>query len=327
MTVDFEPIAQEISERYRQLAQCAGAPIRTPLLRSDYFSQLVGGDVYLKHEQLQTTGSFKYRGAFTKINSLSAAEKAAGVVAASSGNHGMAVAKAAKQSGVAARVYVPSTASELKKEQIVAFGAEIHSVNGDCLVAETQARNFAKESGQTFISPYNDKSVLMGQGGIGIELIEQLGAFDSVLVSVGGGGLIGGIGAALECDDRTRDVELVGCWPENAPILHACLQAGEVIDVAETPTLSDATAGNLERNTITYPICDALIDTRILVSEAQIISAMQAALMYEGVMIEGAAAVALAALVKERARFANKKTVVVLCGRNITYDTYVRVIG
>jgi len=287
----------------------------------------VQGNVYLKHEQLQSTGSFKYRGAFTKINELNAQQKTAGVVAGSSGNHGMAVAKAAGLANTPATLFVPEHSSPLKLAKICDYGALVKKVPGDCLVAETQAQTYAQEHNITYISPYNDLSVLAGQGGIGVELASQLDTIDSVLVAVGGGGLISGIGSFLKGLNSSQSPEIVGCWPENSPVLYKCLAAGHFFNVPEQATLSDGTAGQVAEGAITFDICQKVIDKSVLVSETDIKTAIRIALEQEGVKIEGAAGVALAGLIKHKEHYAGKTAVVVLCGGNIAYDTFMEIVS
>ena len=199
---------------------------------------------WLKLEHLQKTGSFKFRGACNKVALLTPEQAAAGVVTASNGNHGLGVAAAAQARGIAAEVFVSSQVSPGKAKRIESHGAVLHRAGDDPLTAELAARRAAEESGRVFISPYNDADVMAGQGTIGVELLRQLPEIGSVFVAVGGGGLIGGIGAYLKA--VRPEVEVVGCWPENSPVMWECMQAGRVIEVAERPTLSESTAGGLE---------------------------------------------------------------------------------
>ena len=272
--------------------------------------------VWLKLEHLQHTGSFKFRGASHRIALLTADEAAAGVVAASNGNHGMGVAAAAKARGIAAEVYVSEQVSPAKAARIEALGARIRIGGTDPLSAELAARRDSEASGRVFISPYNDRDVVAGQGTIGLELQRQLAPLDAVFVAVGGGGLIAGIGGYLK--HVSPATEIVGCWAENSPVLCRCLEVGRIIDVPEQPTLSESTAGGLEPESVTLALCRGVIDRCVLVSEAQILDAMRRALEAEHWLIEGAAAVALAAFVKEAPRYAGRKAAVVLCGRNLS---------
>jgi threonine dehydratase len=280
--------------------------------------------VYLKLEHLQHTGSFKFRGACNKIALLTPDQAAAGVVAASNGNHGLAVAAAARARGIAAEVFVSAQVSPAKAQRIAAHGATLRRAGNDPLAAELAARHSAGASGRVFISPYNDLDVVAGQGTIAVELHAQVPDLDAVFVAVGGGGLIGGIGSYLKSvSPRT---EIVGCWPETSPVLHECLRAGRVIDVAEQPTLSESTAGGLEPDAVTLPLCQSAIDRAVLVSEAEIRAALRLVLETEHWLIEGAAAVAVAAFRREIHRWDGKRAAIVLCGRNVSPEVLAQVL-
>ncbi len=275
-------------------------------------------------EHLQRTGSFKLRGASNKIALLTADQAARGVVAASNGNHGLGVAAAAQARGIAAEVYVSTHVSPAKASRIEALGARIHSAGDDPLTAELAARSAAEASGRVFISPYNDLDVVAGQGTIAVELHRQLPLLDAVFVAVGGGGLIGGIGAYFKTvSPRT---EIVGCWAANSPVLHECLRAGKIIEVAEQPTLAESTAGNLEPESVTLDVCRGAIDRHVLVTEDEILAAMRRMMESEHWLIEGAAALAAAAYLQDAARYAGRNVAIVLCGRNLSAEALARLI-
>jgi threonine dehydratase len=187
------------------------------------------------------------------------------------------------------------------------------------------ARREAEESGRVFISPYNDYDVAAGQGTIALELVRQNPAIEALYVAVGGGGLIGGIGGYLKA--ARPEIEIVGCWAENSPVLLRCLEAGRVIEVEERPTLSQSTAGGLEPDSITVDLCRGVIDRHALVSEAAILHAMRAALESEHWLIEGAAAVALGAFLEDRGRGQARNAAVVLCGRNLSPEALAVLLG
>ena len=287
-----------------------------PFVRETPLERASGCDALLKLEHLQHTGSFKFRGAANKIGLLTAAQAAAGVVTASNGNHGLGVAAASQARGIAAEVFVSSHVSPAKAKRIEARGARIHYAGDNPLTAELAARHAAEESGRVYISPYNDLDVVAGQGTIAVELLRQATVLDAVFVAVGGGGLIGGIGAYLKAvSPRT---EVVGCWPENSPVMRACLDAGKIVDVTEKPTLSESTAGGLEPESVTFDLCRRVIDRSVLVSEEEILRAMRFILDTEHWVIEGAAGVAVAALLKEAERYRGKTAAIVICGRNLS---------
>ena len=264
-------------------------------------------------EHLQKTGSFKLRGAANKILSLSPDEAKRGVLASSTGNHGLAVAAAAAHRGIQAEVYVCSQVSPKKLRLIEDYGAGIRLVGSMPLEAELAARAAAVESGKTYISPYNDPDVVAGQGTVAIEIAEQVPNADAIYIAVGGGGLMGGMGAYVKT--MSPRTEIVGCWPENAPAMYECLHAGKIIDVAEEPTLSESTAGGVEPGSVTFDLCRRVIDRSVLVTEAEILDCMRWAYR-RGWEVEGAAAVAIAAFFQDAPQLAGKTAVIVSCGGN-----------
>jgi threonine dehydratase len=287
-----------------------------PLVRQTPLEQSAELGAFLKLEHLQCTGSFKFRGASNKVALLTPEQAAAGVVTASNGNHGLGVAAASQARGIAAQVFVSSRVCASKVRRMEAMGALIHCAGDDPLTAELAARSAAAASGRVFISPYNDLDVVAGQGTIAVELERQLPQPDAVFVSVGGGGLIGGIGEYLKA--VSPQTEIVGCWPRNSPVMHQCLQAGSIVEVPERPTLSESTAGGLEAGSVTFEICRRAIDRAVLVNELQILHAMRVILETEHWVIEGAAGVAVAAFLQEAPRWQGKNVVIVICGRNVS---------
>ena len=290
--------------------------LETPLEDVSAIFPEIPARIFFKLENLQHTGSFKLRGATNKILSLTPAQAAAGVIAASNGNHGIGVAAAAGRAGIAAEVYVSSHVSPGKAQRMEQLGARVHRAGDDPLTAEVAARAAAEQSGKVFISPYNDMEVLAGQGTIAVELLRQLPQIDAVFVAVGGGGLIGGIGAYMK--HASPATEVVGCWPENSPVMYESIKAGKILDVPEQPTLSESTAGGLEPGSVTLEVCRRVIDHSILVSEDEILAAMRRVRSTKGWLIEGAAGVALAAFLKEAERYKNKTAVIVICGGNLS---------
>ncbi|MGH9753260.1 MAG: threonine/serine dehydratase [Blastocatellia bacterium] len=290
----------------------------TPVDRSLHLSRLGNANVYLKLEHLQHTGSFKLRGAANKIFSLDEERLRKGVIAASTGNHGMGVCYAARHAGATATIYLPRDVSEQKLAMIEQLGGTPVVSDGDCLEAEYNAREAADKSGQVFISPYNDLQVIAGQGTVGFELARQLDRIDAVFVAVGGGGLISGIATYLK--SVSPHTHIIGCWPENSRALYECLRAGKIIKVPEEPTISESTAGGVEEASVTFPLCQQLIDDYALVSEAEIREAMRLILDKERWIIEGSAGVAVAAYLKEHDRYAGQNIAIILCGRNMFFN-------
>jgi len=286
---DVLPLIQEAAARvYSVVKETPLAPIPGQ-----------AGAAFAKQEQLQTTGSFKLRGATNKLMSLSKAAAAAGVITSSTGNHGLGVATAAKLLGIDAEVFLSAQVTELKREKIRERGARVRIVAADPLAAEVAARAAAVESGRTYISPYNDPYVVAGQGTIGVELMRQLPDLDAIFIATGGGGLLSGI----------------GCWPENSAVLYECIKAGRIFEAPETTTLSESTAGGVEENSITFDLCREVMHHGVLVTEDEILRAMRWG-HAQGWSMEGASGVALAAYFKEAERYAAKKVVVLICGGN-----------
>jgi threonine dehydratase len=297
----------------------------TPLDHSLYFSRATGANVHLKQENLQYTGSFKLRGAMNKLLSLAPEQRQRGVVAASSGNHGAAVAFGCHALGITGTVFVPEHTSPAKLEAMRRYGIELRMVGNDSLLSEQEARRYAGEHGLAYLSPYNDLDIVAGQGTVGVEIEEQLPGVEVVYVAVGGGGLIGGIAAVLKA--RNPAVRVVGCLPENSPVMAVSVAQGAIVDMPSLPTLSDGTAGGIEEGAVTFPLCQALVDEYVLVSEEEIAAAMQLVMEHQHLLIEGAAGVAVAALLKTQAHCRGKQVAVVLCGGNISLQTLRTVLG
>jgi len=292
----------------------------TDLEHSPALSAITGAEVWLKLEHLQHTGSFKWRGALNRVLSLSTEELARGIVTASNGNHGLAVCRAGVMRGVRPQVCLRRGVAAERVEMIRQMGGDPLFVGENPLEAEMYAREMALRNGQTFISPYNDPWVIAGQGTIGLEIGRQLEGIDGVFVAVGGGGLIAGVALALQ-ELRSR-ARVVGCWPRNSPVLHECIKAGRIVEVAEEPTISDSTAGGIEEGSLTLPLGRDLIDLGVLVPEGEIRQAMRLIALHERWMVEGAAGVALAGLLASRADWRGARVVVLLCGRNIALDRF-----
>ena len=304
----------------RRIKAVAGGARETPLDESGVFSERSGANFLLKGEHLQRTGSFKMRGAMNKLLCLSDEERQRGVITASSGNHGMATTQAARVAGLKVTVYLPETVSPLKLTNMQRLGADTVLIPGNGVVAEISARAAAESEGKVFVSPYSDFEVIAGQGTVGLEMAEQCADLAAVYVCVGGGGLISGIGSYLKtCQPQ---VDIIGCWAENSAAMHLCMNKGEIYDTPETPTLSDGSAGGIEPGAITFPLCQQVIDRQLLVSEAEIAAAMRDMATAERFIIEGAAGVALAAALKSAGDYRGRNIAVVVCGRNITLDSF-----
>jgi threonine dehydratase len=293
--------------------------VKTPLEYSSAFSQMTDTQVFLKCENLQHTRSFKVRGALNKLLTLSNEARAQGVVAASTGNHGAAVAYGCHQFNIQGKIFVPESAAAPKLENIRRYQVGLEFYGTDCMQTELYALDYALHHKMTYISPYNDITVIHGQGTIGVELAEQQSYIDVVLVPIGGGGLIAGIAAYLK--KVSPHTKIIGCLPQNSPVMAESIKAGEIIDMDTLPTLSDATAGGIEPGAITFPLCQQLVDDYILVTESQIKHALITLMQTHNLLAEGAAGVALAALLNYGSQFKNKNVVVLLSGGNIRLET------
>ena len=292
---------------------------QTILEHSSYFSQLGGAAVYCKLENLQYTGSFKVRGAMNKLLSLTGEELARGVVTASTGNHGAAVAFSLNKLSASGIIFVPNNASPNKLKAIERLGAEVRYIGDDNADTEIFARQFATQNRMTYVSPYNDPQVVGGQGTIGIELMRQLDQIDAVFVSLGGGGLISGIAGYLKFVHP--QVQIIGCSPENSQVMIQSVRAGKILDLPSLPTLSDGTAGGLEPGAITFELCQTFVDEYMTVTEDEIKESLRQFMQTHHMLIEGSAAVAIASYLKMREHFAGKNVVIMICGANISLET------
>lgn len=296
----------------------------TPLEYSLALSQQYPADVFLKLENLQHTGSFKVRGAMNKLLSLTAEEKARGVVTASTGNHGAATAFGLRALNLAGTIFVPENASPTKVAAIKRYGATVESHGIDCLATEMYAQRFAREKGLVYISPYNDPQIIGGQGTIGVELERQSKKLDAVFVSVGGGGLISGIAGYLK--QQLPGIKVIGCLPENSPEMALAVKAGHHVQLEPKPTLSDGTAGGFEPDAITFELCQRFVDEYVLVSEEEIAAALRLTLETHHHLIEGSAAVAIAGFQKLHRQFIGQNVAIVLCGANISLATLKQIL-
>ncbi|MDA7861777.1 threonine/serine dehydratase [Mariniblastus sp.] len=325
MSLSPHPDVQSIHDRVPEVALKIKSLLqKTPLLHSAYYSNLTGANVFFKYENLQTTGSFKIRGASAKLIGMSKEALANGIVTASTGNHGKAVAFAAQSLGMTATIYAPTGTSPFKIAAITELGAKIIFAGSDCVDAELTAVAHAIKNNATYVAPYNDTDVIAGQGTLGLEISDQLDSVDAVFLSMGGGGLASGVGAFLKTE--IPNCKIIGCSPENSCVLIKSLEAGELLPLPSTETLSDGTAGGVEPGSITFPLCQKIVDQCYTVSETEIRSELIRFMENEKKPIEGAAAVAIAGLLKSCDSFKDKNVVVLLCGGNVSSET-LKMIG
>lgn len=290
-----------------------GVVRRTPLRHCEVLEQRCAVPVHLKCENLQRTGSFKIRGAYARIHNLSADERARGVVAASAGNHGQGVALAASMLGTAATVYMPVSASLPKVAATRGYGAQVHLVGDVVEESLAGARAFAEETGAVFIHPFDHPDVLAGQGTVGLEILEQLPDVATVLVPTGGGGLVGGIAAAVK--GVKPDVRVIGVQAEAAAVWPASLAAGSPVRLRRRHTMADGIAVS-EIGKVTFAHVSALADDVITVGEEALSQALLLCLERTKMLVEPAGAAAVAALLESPGRFPGP-VCAVLSGGNV----------
>jgi threonine dehydratase len=298
-----------------------GVAHRTPTERSETFTRQCGGEVWLKFENQQRTGSFKIRGAYTKIQSLTPTERAAGVVAPSAGNHAQAVAFAARSAGVDATVYMPEAASLAKVGATAGYGATVRLVGDSVEGSVEAARQAERDEGKTLVHPYDDEIVIAGQGTVGLEILEDVPDLDAVVVPLGGGGLLSGIAIAVKTlrpEVRVIGVEAAGCAPYVGSLEH-----GTITPVPQTETIADGIAVK-HPGEITFALVREYVDDVVTVTDAEISQTIVQLLERSKAVVEGAGAVGLAALLAGKVQA--KRAVAVLSGGNIDTPLLMQVI-
>jgi threonine dehydratase len=297
----------------------------TPLEPSPWLARKADCEVYLKLENLQATCSFKIRGAANKLLALGEPERERGIVTASTGNHASAVAHLLSRFGWRGSIFIPENASEAKVEALQLLGADLQFHGTDGVEAERRARLVAERTERVYVSPYNDPQIIGGQGTIGVELERQLPEIDAVFLPVGGGGLAAGVAGWLKSSNPS--VEIIGCQPKNSAVMYESVRAGAIVDLESRPTLADGTAGGIERESLTFPICRDRIDRFILLDEDDIAVAVREVLRRHHLLIEGAAALSVAAFLRVAERYRERRVVLILSGARISLETLRAVIG
>jgi threonine dehydratase len=299
------------------------AIVRSPCPRSLQLGTLCGSRIFCKLDSLQMTGSFKERGARNKLLTLGQAQRAAGVVASSAGNHALGLAYHGKLLGVPVTVVMPKWAPLIKVGNCRGFGAEvvIHGETYDD--ARAHALELAGRRGLTYVHGFDDPDIIAGQGTLGLEILEDVPDLDAVIVPVGGGGLIAGIGTAIKA--LRPQAQVIGVESANAPTMHESLRRGELTRVATRPTLADGLA-IAQAGALCLEIAKRVVDRMVLVDEAQIATAVLRLLELEKAVVEGAGAVPLAAAMRRDLGLEGKTVVLVLCGGNIDVTVIARII-
>ncbi len=283
-----------------------------------------GTQLYLKTENLQTTGSFKIRGAYYKMSKLSEEEKARGVVACSAGNHAQGVALAAQKNGIKAVICLPDGAPISKVEATKSYGAEVKLVEGVYDDAYNTALELRDKQGYTFIHPFNDEDVIAGQGTIALELVEQLPDLDAVIVPIGGGGLIAGIAYTIK--SLNPNIKVYGVQASGAPSMYKSVKEAKIKTLDSVSTIADGIAVKCPGD-LTYKICSEYVDDIVTVTDDEISAAILALMEQHKLVTEGAGATAVAAAMFGKLDIKDKKVVCVLSGGNIDVTILSRVIS
>jgi len=296
----------------------------TPLLESRQLCKMTGGNIYLKAENLQLTGSFKIRGAYNKISNLSEEEKEAGVIASSAGNHAQGVALSATKLGIKSTIVMPEIAPLSKVAATKNFGAEVvlhGSVYDD---AYGKACEIQKETGATFLHPFDDKYVIAGQGTIGLEILDQLENVDVVLVPIGGGGILAGISTAIKAINPK--VKVIGVEAAYAPSMKSAIERGQVYTIDTRATIADGIAVR-RAGDLTFEIIKENVDEFVTVTEEEIARAVLLLLERDKVVAEGAGAVTAAAIMNNKFDFKGKNVVAVVSGGNLDVNLMERIVN
>lgn len=311
---------QQARARIAGIAQC------TPLLGSPWLSDLIGRDVYLKLECLQVTGSFKVRGAANRLLTLPKPDACPGVIACSSGNHGLATAHVAALQGLAATICVPDWVDPSKLAAIRATGAEAVVEGATAEESEEVSLRLQRQLGLTYVHPFDDPMVIAGQGTIGHEILEQRPDVGTIVVPASGGGLIAGIATAVKGTDPS--VAVIGAYASRAPALARSVEAGELLAFPEEPTIATALAGNLgSKNRHSVRLVRELVDSLVAVTEQQILDAMRSVWRSHRLVVEGGGAVGIGALVAGLLPPTEGSVVVVVSGGNIDLAKLTEVIA
>ncbi|MBB4481765.1 hydroxyectoine utilization dehydratase EutB [Rhizobium etli] len=303
----------------------AGRVVETPMVLSSSLAEIAGVPVWLKLEHHQTTGSFKLRGATNAVLSLSPAERARGVVAASTGNHGRALAHAAKAQGAVATICMSRLVPENKVAEIRRLGADVRIVGRSQDEAQQEVDRLVRGEGLVMIPPFDHPDVVAGQGTLGLEIVDAVPEVATVLVPLSGGGLAAGVAAAVKgVNPKTK---VIGLTMERGAAMKASLDTGRPVQVEEVRSLADSLGGGIGLdNRVTFPMCRELLDDVVLLTETEIAAGMRHAYACEGEIIEGAGAVGIAALLAGKIR-SGGPVVAILSGRNVDMEQHRRVIN
>jgi threonine dehydratase len=297
----------------------------TPLEYSRYLSEKIDGEVWLKLDSMQRTGSFKFRGALNKILSLTEAELDKGIVSVSTGNYALAVAEAMRIRKRRATIYVAEDIDPSRLAQLRAHGLDLVIYGEAAWDAEKEARRVAEENDMIYVSPYNDPIVVGGQGTCGYEISQQLPDVQAVLFACGAGGLLTGSAGWLK--SQNPKVEAFGVSPENSPVMYASMRANKMVEMETYPTLADTCAGGVDLDSITLDLCQRYADEIMLITETEIEASIRLLFERHRLVVEGSGALSVGGLLKRKEYFKGKKVVAVICGRNIPLELFKRIIA
>jgi threonine dehydratase len=292
----------------------APAAVVTPVLRSDALDRLVGASVFAKDESQQRAGAFKFRGAYHRLSLIPPEDRGRGVVAVSSGNHGAAVACAASLLGMHATIHVPDDVAAAKRSLIEQYGADIVTFPRSIADREAAAREQVERTGATFVHPFEDPMVMAGQGTAALELHDQVGALDVLLVPMSGGGLMAGCASAMHQLDP--GCELIGVEPSTADDTRRSFAAGHPVRIAQPETIADGLAVTAPGDD-TFAINRRLVSDVVVVTDARLVDAMRRSLALLGRRLEPSGVAGVAALLDDPDRFANRRVGIILSGGNI----------
>ncbi|HDR8196664.1 bifunctional threonine ammonia-lyase/L-serine ammonia-lyase TdcB [Bacillus thuringiensis] len=289
---------------------------KTPLVKSFYLTSKTGGEIYLKLENMQLTGSFKFRGAFNKISQLTNEEKERGVIACSAGNHAQGVALSSHLLKIQSKIVMPTSAPQAKVDATRGYGSEVILYGDTFDDAKAKCEEIIKETGETYLHPYDDVEVMAGQGTIGLDILDDMWDVDTVIVPIGGGGIISGIAVALKSFNPS--INIIGVQVENVHGMKASYDVGEIVSHYKAPTIADGCAVKIPGN-LTFEIVKNLVDEIVTVSEEELEVAMKDLLQRGKAVVEGAGALATAALLagKVDKYVQGKKVVAVISGGNV----------
>jgi threonine dehydratase len=293
-----------------------GVIAKTPLVPSAYFSDACGNNVYLKPENLQLTGSFKIRGAYYRISRLGDDERGRGIVAPSSGNHGLAVACAAQNYGVRAIIVLPTTTPLMHVDHVKQYGAEVVLAGTTLDEARDEAKKLAADRGLAYIPPYDDLDIAVGHGTMAFEILEDLPETDVILVPVGGGGLLAGVAALAKA--LKPDIQIIGVEPEGSACMKAALAAGHPVTIENAATIADAVGASTAGEHV-FPYVKKYVDRIITIDDRELVDAFLDVMENHKLVVENAGLLTVAAL--NRLGMRDKNVVAVLSGGNMDLIT------